>query len=591
MTRSTLARPLPSTGYCSHESRGWVCRALIMLLIVWQGAAPSAGIEPADWIFRGSAILTLDAATSRATAVAVRSGRIVFVGDAPGVAAYIGEHTHVIDLGQRMLMPAFHDEHMHPMSGGMRLLRCALDDVATAQGVVDALTACAHRSPSSPWLIANGLSETLATSSLLDRRKLDRLVPNRPLAIAIGPGFSLRVNSRALKLAGLDRKAGDLPFGDIDRDRTTGEATGMVRGKAMEAVRHAWPRPTSTEYRQALHEATAMANRFGIVSILDASVDRDMLDAYRAADAAGELSVRIVAAQRIVPEAGIAQIDAMRQARDSIHGKRLRADVAKIFVDGEIGLHTAALLEPYLDAPDTHGTPFIDSKHLDAFVKRLDHDGFDVHMHVMGDGAVHAGLNAIARAIAANGARDRRDQLAHDQLVDPADLPRFAALGVIANVQPAWAWADPVNLDAQRKLGPTRARLLVPIRSLVDAGARLVASSDWPAPIMNPLAAIQIGITRRPLDGSAPSWHPEQRVSLMQMLRSYCTDAAWALRLEQESGSITPGKSADLIVLDRDLRRVDPMDLHEVHVLLTLLEGAPVYRDPAFDKAWPSEVN
>jgi len=538
-------------------------------------------IEPADLVFRAGPILTLDTALPAAEAVAVRAGRIVFVGRTAGVAAYIGARTQVVDLDRHLLMPAFHDAHMHPMSGGMRLLRCTVDGVATAQGVVDAIGVCARQRPSSHWLIVTGLAEALAHAPALDRSALDRLAPDRPLTIAIGPGFSLRVNSRALAQAGLDPARADPARSDIERDRTTGEATGLVSGDAMQAVRHAWPHPTIDEYREALHKATAMANRAGIVSVLDASVDADMLRAYRAADAAGELTVRVVAAQRIVPEAGLAQVDAMREARDAIHSAHLRADVAKIFVDGEIELHTAALLQPYLDSPEERGQP-IDADRFDAIVDRLDREGFDVHMHVMGDRAVRAGLDALAHAAAANGARDRRDQLAHDQLVDPADLPRFAALGVIANVQPAWAWHDPVNEDAERRLGPARARLLVPIRSLLDAGARVVASSDWPSPVMDPLAAIQIGVTRRPLDGSAPSWHPEQRATLMQMLRAYTVDAAWVLRQERESGSIVVGKAADLIVLDRDLRRVDPMTLQNVRVLLTLLDGKPVYRDPAF---------
>lgn len=566
----------------------WVRSLLAALLIMSQAsnASPSA-VEPADIIFRGRAILTLDTANPRADTVAVRAGRIVFVGNVRGVADFVGEATRVIDLGNRMLMPAFHDSHMHPMSGGMRLLRCALDDVATAQGVVDALAACARRWPSSAWLIVSGLSETLAHVVLLDRHALDRIVPDRPLAIGIGAGFSLRVNSRALELAGFDRTGLDATHSDVERDHTTGEATGYVTGDAMQAVRHLWPRPSSSEYRQALHEASAMANRVGIVSILDASVDPEMLDAYRAADSAGELSVRVVAAQRIDAESGIAQIAAMRAARDAIHSKRLRADAAKIFVDGEIELHSAALLAPYIDAPGQRGATLLDTALLNELVARLDRDGFDVHMHVMGDRAVRAGLDAIASAMAANGMRDRRHELAHDEVIAPNDLPRFAALGVIANMQPAWAWNDPVNQDAERKLGSRRARLLVPMRSLLDAKARVVASSDWPAPTMNPLEGIQIAITHRPLDGSSASWHPAQRVSLMQMLKAYCVDAAWALRLEHESGSITVGKSADLIVLERDLRHVDPMALHNVRVLLTLLEGAAVYRDPAMDQVKP----
>jgi predicted amidohydrolase YtcJ len=567
------------------ERRSAALLAAVLLARAAQASAPA--IEPADLVFREGAILTFDATMPDAEAVAVRAGRIVFAGRASGVSAYVGARTQVVDLGQRLLMPAFHDAHMHPMSGGMRLLRCTVEGVATAQGVVDAVGACARQRPSSPWLIVTGLAEALASAPALDRRVLDRLAPDRPLAIAIGPGFSLRVNSRALSLAGLDEAAADPARGDIERDRTTGAATGLVSGDAMQAVRHAWPRPTIDEYREALRKATAMANRAGIVSVLDASVDADMLRAYRAADAAGELTVRVVAAQRIVPESGLAQVDAMRAARDAIHSAHLRADVAKIFVDGEIELHTAALLQPYLDSPEERGQP-IDADRFDALVDRLDHEGFDVHMHVMGDRAVRTGLDALAHAAAANGVRDRRDQLAHDQLIDPADLSRFAALGVIANVQPAWAWHDPVNEDAERRLGAARARMLVPIRSLFDAGARVVASSDWPSPVMDPLAAIQIGVTRRPLDGSTPSWHPEQRATLMQMLRAYTVDAAWVLRRERESGSIAIGKAADLIVLDRDVRRVDPMALHDVRVLLTLLDGKAVYRDPAFEEASPA---
>jgi len=558
-----------------HHPR--VRRLLAGFVLAWVPACACAATAPADLVFRGSSILTLEPATPAARAVAVRDGRIVYVGDDP--ESYIGARTRVIELGARMLMPAFHDAHMHPMSGGMRLLRCALDDRATTAAVLDALAACARQHRSDPWLIANGLPDALARDPRLDRRALDRVVPRQPLAISIGPGFTLRVNTAALQRAGLEPAAG---AGDDGVERSaSGEATGFVSGKAMEAVRRAWPRPAAADYRRALRAASAMANRFGIVSILDASVDPAMLAAYRAADTAGELSVRVVAAQRVVPEAGLVQVDAMRAARDAIHSRRLRAGVAKIFLDGELDLYTAALLAPYEDAPDTRGSP-IDSNALAVLVTRLDAAGFDLHMHAIGDRAVRAGLDALASAIAANGARDRRDQIAHDQLVDPSDLPRFAALGVAANVQPEWALYDEEARTAEQRLGAARARRLMPLRSLADAGARLVAGSDWPSTTMNPLDAAQIALTRRPLDGSAGTWLPAQRLGLMQMLRAYGPDAAWALRLEHESGAIAVGRAADLIVLDRDLRTVDPMALHTARVLLTLLEGTEVWRDPAW---------
>jgi predicted amidohydrolase YtcJ len=557
-----------------------VLRLVALALFPPAAVAASPAIEPADLVFRGSAILTMDSATPRAQAVAVRAGRIVFVGAARGVDAYVGAHTHVMDLGSRLLMPAFHDVHVHPMSGGMRLLRCALDETKSVQAVGEAIRACDRNLPAATWLIVGGLSEFLLHDPALDRRALDRLVPMRPLAVSTTSGFALRANSAALALAEFEDSAAG-----VERDATTGEPTGLVSGDAVMGIRHLWPRPTAQEYRRALQASSDILHRYGIVSVLDASVEPALLAAYREADAAGELSLRVVAAQRIDPQKGVAQIESMRAGADAVHSRRLRADAAKIFVDGEIGEHTALLLAPYADAP-TSGKPLLDLALLNQLVEHLDSAGFDLHLHVMGDGAVHAGLDAIALAIQHNGPRDRRDQLAHDQVIDPADIRRFATLGVIANVQPTWAWHDPVNRDAELRLGAQRARYLVPIRSLIDAKAHIVAGSDGPGPSMNPLDAIQIAITRRPLDGAESTWHPEQCADLMPMLRAYTSEAAWALRLENESGSIAVGKAADLIVLDRDLRKVKPMELHNVRVVLTLLEGSTVYADEALKDQW-----
>ena len=203
-----------------------------------------------------------------------------------------------------------------------------------------------------------------------------------------------------------------------------------------------------------------------------------------------------------------------------------------------------------------------------------------IHMHAMGDGAVRAGLDAIERAIAANGARDRRHQLAHVALADPADVPRFAALGVAADFSPLWAQAgDPVMPATRAVLGPERAQRLYPIGSIARAGVRVLGSSDWPQPSMNPLDGIQVAVTRQPLDGSAPPLEPGQRVDLATMLAGYTREAAWAAREDGVDGAIAVGKAADLVVLDRNLFELDSAGIHEARVLLTLLDGAPVYRD------------
>jgi predicted amidohydrolase YtcJ len=323
-----------------------------------------------------------------------------------------------------------------------------------------------------------------------------------------------------------------------------------------------------------------MANAYGITSVFDAAASPPMVDAYRAADLAGELKLRVVAAQLVDPARGPEQVDDMIAHRDRVRGTRFRADAAKIFLDGEISQHTAALLQPYADTQGTRGDLFVQPDALNALVKRLDAEGFLIHMHAMGDRAVRSGLDSIEQATAANGAKDRRHQIAHIELADPADLPRFAALGVAANLSPGWFDPnDPEIAPAEAALGPERARRMYPAASIAGHKGRLVMSSDWPATAMNPLENIQIAVTRQPLDGSKPPKRPEERVDLATALVAYIRNAAWVAREDDVDGTIETGRAADLIVLDRNLFKVPAGSIHKTYVLLTLLDGEPVYRD------------
>jgi predicted amidohydrolase YtcJ len=266
-------------------------------------------------------------------------------------------------------------------------------------------------------------------------------------------------------------------------------------------------------------------------------------------------------------------VDELIARRDRVRGRRFRADAAKVFLDEEIDKHTAALLEPYAGSTGDRGKLFLEPDRLDAIVRRLDAEGFLIHMHAMGDRAVRAGLDAIERAISANGPRDRRHQLAHVGVANPVDLPRFGTLGVAAGLQPLWADPnDPTRLPTETALGPERSRWTLPMASIANAGGRIVASSDWPAPSMNPLDGIQTTVTRQ-----------RERIGLAAILSAYTRDAAWAAREDAIDGSIELGKAADLIVLDRDLFEVGVEDLHGVHVLLTLLDGEVVFRCPQFN--------
>jgi hypothetical protein len=341
------------------------------------------------------------------------------------------------------------------------------------------------------------------------------------------------------------------------------------------------PPPGPAELREALRLASAMANGFGVTSVNEANVLPELWAAYREAERLGELTLRVQASQTWRFDQGMDQLDGIMQRRDQAGGPRFRADAVKLYLDGDALYGTASLLEPYAGSADDTGKEKVGPEELDAVVARLDEAGFQAHMHAFGDRAVRMGLDAIEHAMAANGPRDRRHHLAHVTLVHPDDLPRFAGLGVVADFQPLWAYLNAEREDEIEALGAERGRRMMAMNSMFASGARVVAGSDWISESMNPLYAIQIALTRRPPDGSGPVWIPEERVTLAQMLEAYTINGAWLARQEHETGSIEVGKAADLVVLERNLFEVEPMQLQYVKVLLTLLEGKPVYRDPS----------
>jgi predicted amidohydrolase YtcJ len=334
-----------------------------------------------------------------------------------------------------------------------------------------------------------------------------------------------------------------------------------------------------------LAAASALVNRFGITSAVDASANDDAIDAYRAADVANELSVRLVAAQNVDPKAAMDRLPIMVARRDAVQGRRFRADAAKIFLDGELERNTAAVMQDYVGEPNSAGRLNASVEQIRLAVSALNASGFLIHMHAMGDGAVMTGLEAIAWAreieYGLYGVNEGRHQLAHLGLVSPRSLPLFAKTGVSANFQPSFlATDDHAALEAA--LGRKRAAQLYPVRTVAKAGARILISSDWPAPAVNPLEIIQYAMTRQPLDGSRPPEQPDQRITLAEVLAAYTINPAWASRSDAETGSIVVGKRADLVVLDRNLFETPVGEIHKARVLLTLLDGESVYSDPQF---------
>lgn len=552
-------------------------------------ASPPKG--EADLVLRGAAVYTAAPSVSGATAVAVRDGRLVYVGSDSGVARWIGPTTRVADLAGRMVLPGFHDSHVHPIESGIDLGECQLPDVPNRRAITDSIRACAAQHPEAPWVRGAGWGLPLFRNANPSRHLLDSLVPDRPAFLVAADGHSAWANSKALAAAGITRETPDPPRGRIERD-ASGAPSGTLREAAVGLMSKALPPRTHEEQVAGLRRALAEAARLGITSMYEASAHEAELAAYAELDRKGELTARVIAAQYVNPAEGPAQVARLVELRERYKGtKYFRPLGAKIFADGVIEAQTAAVLRPYLGHGDNRGVANLEPAEFNRLAAALDSAGFQIHIHAIGDRGVRWSLDALEYTTQTNGPRDRRPLIAHLELIDPADIPRFRTLGVIADFQLIWAFADSYIKELTVPvLGAARSAHLYPIGSVARTGALVVGGSDWSVTSLNPLEAIEVGVRRlEPNDTVSSPWLPTERVGLDTLLLAYTANGAYAQQQERETGTLEVGKAADLIILDRDLLAIPAAQIHEAKVLLTLLEGREVYRAPGFTAVPPAQ--
>lgn len=561
-------------------------RALFLGLFVFLLFSPFAcrrGQEgsAAELILKNAAVYTLNEAQPWAEAAAVAGGKIVFVGSNSDVKKYRGEGTKTLDLAGKMVLPGFQDSHVHLISGGMELEQCNLNDLQTKDEILARVRAYAAENPEKDWIVGGGWALPVFPQANPSKEELDAVVFDRPVFLSAADGHSAWVNSRALEMAGVTAKTADPKNGRIERREGTGEPSGTLREAAASLVGRLIPDPTAEQYLSGLRGGLALANRFGITSIIEASADDKLLEAYANLDRSGDLTLRVLASIYVDPEKGVAQIGDLVQKREQYQGHYLKATAAKIFIDGVIESHTAALLEPYLDRPDDRGEPILEAEEFNRLAVALDKAGFQIHVHAIGDRGIRMTLDAMEQAGKSNGPRDARHHICHLELIDPADIPRFQALGVVANFQALWAYADPyITQLTEPILGPERSSRLYPIGSVVRSGGLYAGGSDWSVSSLNPLDAIQVAVTRRGPDAPAgPAWLADELIDLPTAIIAYTTNGAFLSFEEKMRGTIETGKAADLIVLDRNLFKIPAQKIHEAKVVLTLLEGKVVYPD------------
>lgn len=543
----------------------------------------------ADLVFLNGPVHTGDASRRRARAVAVRRGRIVAIGTDDDVRALRGAGTEVVDLAGRLLLPGFQDAHVHAGTGGLELLRCNLAGLTGREEYAAAIARYVACHPAEKWITGGGWTMEAFPGGVPDLELLDRVVPDRPVFLPNRDHHSAWVNSEAMKLAGIDAGTPDPDGGRIERD-TDGRPSGALHESAMELVRALVPAPTTAELRAGLLAGQAHLHSFGITGWQDAIVGESMVgpdffDAYVDLSASGELTGRVVGAQWWSRERGEEQLERLVRRREQCAGGRFRAGSVKIMQDGIAETFTAAMLDPYLDehgsATDNRGMSFVGPADLRRYVTLLDAEGFQVHIHALGDRAVREALDAIESARATNGHNDLRHHLAHIQVIHPDDLPRFRTLGVVANFQPLWACNEPQMTDLTVPfLGPTRVAQQYPIATIEGLGGQLAFGSDWPVSSPNVMRETHVAVNRTMPGGTgiaAEPLLPEQRIPLSMALHAFTTGSAYVNHLEDVTGSIEVGKYADLAVLDRDPFAAPSEELWKAQVEQTYVEGVRVY--------------
>ncbi|MDB2395796.1 amidohydrolase [Porticoccaceae bacterium] len=543
----------------------------------------------ADLILFDGKVYTVDANRSWAEAVAVIDGKIAYVGSSSGAKKYKGPNTRLVDLDGKMVLPGFQDAHVHPIEAGMAYLGCSLHDGKSVEDYVLIVKECAQQSPEATFIDGGGWTMDLFEDGLPDKRLLDEVVSDRPVILKSASGHQLWVNSKTLKIAGIDAETPDPPRGRIDRYKNSKEPSGSLQeNSAMNLAFSTRPAYSADQMQAALQFGQHYLNQYGVTTVQDALLKLDGNEAYvggptyMAMDRAGDLTIRVVGALVWNTDSGLEQLSRITDARERFKTPLFSAPSVKIWLDGVMEVHTAALLAPYSDREDGYsGELLIKPEQLDVVVSQLDALGFQIHFHAIGDAAVRQSLDSLELARQKNGVRDSRHHMSHIQLFDPADIPRLETLNVVANFQPYWAWADKFITELTiPKLGADRSKWLYPIRSVLDTGAVVAFGSDWFVTSGNPLLGIETAITRRdPLTNFSDPFLEDERINLADAIEAYTINSAYVNFIDDETGSIEEGKLADLIVLDNNLFELAPNEISDAQVLLTLLEGNPVYGD------------
>lgn len=535
---------------------------------------------PIDLIVYNGAVFT-GAGQPPAEALAVRGNEILRVGTNRDIKRLAGRTTRVLDAHGGAVVPGFIDAHLHFVSGGLNMDRVNLLDAETVPAIEEKIRAFAAAHSDRPWVLGRGWYYTPFPGGLPTREQLDALVPDRPAYMTCYDGHTAWANTRALALAGITARTPDPPGGVVVKDPRTGEPTGVLKEAAKELMAKVLPQPARGDRLRAIRNAVAEAGRLGITSVHEAGTNAADLELFDEIQMAGALNVRVYAALDVTKRMTEADADAFGALRSRYASNpRIKVGAIKIYADGVIEAHTAALLAPYSNKP-TEGPADYSSEELQRIVTMMDARGWQVMTHAIGDRAVRMTLDAYEKAAAVNPAqpRGRRHRIEHAETIDPSDVPRFGRLNAIVSYMPFHANPSPAQMGVWRaNLGPERAARGWIVRTLQKAGALMVFGSDWPVVSLDPRLEINMAVTRRTPEGTpAEGWIPDEAISLDSALEAMTRAGAYGSFDEQKKGRLEAGLLADIVILSKNVFAQSPERFLDAVVDTTIVDGKIVY--------------
>jgi predicted amidohydrolase YtcJ len=547
---------------------------LLSAIGVWAQSKPTA-----DLIVTNANVWTVDSKLPRAQAVAIIGERIVAVGSQADVQGWRGASTRVIDADGMLVLPGFNDAHVHFVSGGQQLDAVDLNDATSAEEFVKRVAQQASKTPKKQWITGGDWDETKwSPAQLPTKEMIDAVTPDNPVFLNRYDGHMSLANSIALRLAGVTASTPDPPGGSIVRD-AQGNPTGALKDAAMDYVFKVIPPLSHDQRLHAVQRALSHAASLGVTSVQDMNPEYADIAVYSELLDRGQLTARIYAAPLITQVDDQVKIG-IRRAFGSPY---LRIGALKGYADGSLGSATAYFFEPFVDQPNNHGL-LSDEMHpislMHDRMMKADAAGLQLCTHAIGDAGISAILDIYADLVKVHGKADRRFRIEHAQHMAAKDFARFADLGVIASVQPYHAIDD--GRWAEKRIGHDRASRTYAFRTFLNDGVRLAFGTDWNVAPLNPMLTLYAATTRATLDGKNPNgWFPEQKLTVAEAVQAYTMGSAYAEFQDGEKGSITPGKLADMVILNDDIFQIDPVKIRDVKVTKTIVGGKVVWESPS----------